>query len=298
MATIHTESPQSKGPIGVFDSGVGGLSVLQALRAELPHEQFIYIADNGHAPYGERSADFVVQRTHAITKHLRDHYMIKALVVACNTATAAAIQDIRLHHPQLVCIGVEPALKPAVQASKTHQIGVIATRGTVESTKFSNLQKSLEEKAQFVVQACDGLAHAIELSALDAGHVERVRHLCTQYLENMGEFGTKNSQMDVLILGCTHYVFAKDILQILTGPDVVLIDTGFAVARHTHQILKSKHLLRNAAFQDSSFLKSLPGNIQEPMVRFLTTGDLNILQAATERWLHLPQSTCGVVSVP
>ena len=126
-------------PIGVFDSGVGGLSVLQALRAELPLERFVYLADSGHAPYGERGDAYVAARTHAISDFLCAQHHIKALVVACNTATAAAIHEARARHPQLPLVGVEPALKPAVAATRTGRIGVMATRGTLASAKFAQL---------------------------------------------------------------------------------------------------------------------------------------------------------------
>ena len=152
--------PTAQPPIGVFDSGVGGLSVLQALRAELPHERFVYLADSGNAPYGERGDAFVAERTHAITDYLLQRHSIKALVMACNTATAAAIHEARSRHPTLPVVGVEPALKPAVMASKTKRIGVIGTRGTLTSTKFAKLLASLHGQAEFIVQPCDGLAHA------------------------------------------------------------------------------------------------------------------------------------------
>ena len=150
--------------IGVFDSGIGGLSVLQALRAELPHEHFIYIADSGHAPYGERDVAHVLARSRAIVQYLLSQN-VKALVIACNTATAAAIQLLRAEHPGLVLIGVEPALKPAVALSKTGRIGVMATRSLLSSAKFQALLASQAGHATFVLQPCDGLADAIEHSA-------------------------------------------------------------------------------------------------------------------------------------
>ena len=200
-------------PIGVFDSGIGGLSVLQALQAALPHEHFVYLADNAHAPYGEKSDLYVRQRTHAIARHLIDQHQIKALVVACNTATAAAIHELRARHPHLPLVGVEPALKPAVALSQTRRIGVIATRGTVASEKFTRLLSGLQGQAEFVVQACNGLALAIEQSTLPQ-HAEaaqlHIRELLKTYTSGMGAFGNAPGQMDTLVLGCTHYVFAQD----------------------------------------------------------------------------------------
>ena len=156
--------PHSQSPIGIFDSGIGGLSVLQALRHELPHEQFVYLADSGNAPYGERGDAFVIARTRTVAQHMRRHYGIKALVIACNTATAAAVELLRAEMPDLPLIGVEPALKPASLSSQTHHVGVIATRGTVNSQRFARLVAEHGGRAQFHVQACDGLARAIEVS--------------------------------------------------------------------------------------------------------------------------------------
>jgi glutamate racemase len=149
-------------PIGVFDSGIGGLSVLRALRAELPHERFVYFADNGHAPYGERDAAQVLARARTITTELLERHDIKALVIACNTATAVAIHLLRAEHPGLPIIGVEPALKPAAALTRTRRVGVMATRGTLESAKFAALLDSLCGLATFILQPCDGLADAIE----------------------------------------------------------------------------------------------------------------------------------------
>jgi glutamate racemase len=149
--------------IGVYDSGIGGLSILQALRRELPEQDFIYLADSGHGPYGERQTDHVVERARRITEHLRGRG-VQALVVACNTATAAAIEHLRSEHPDLPIIGVEPALKPALALSRSRRIGVLATRMTLASDKFARLLEPLREQAQFVLRACDGLALAIENS--------------------------------------------------------------------------------------------------------------------------------------
>jgi len=199
-------------PIGVFDSGIGGLSVLQALQAALPHEHFVYLADNAHAPYGEKSDLQVRERTHAIAEHLIAKHQIKALVVACNTATAAAIHELRARHPHLPLVGVEPALKPAVALSQTRRIGVMATRGTVGSDKFVRLLASQQDQAEFVVQACNGLALAIEQSTLPQhgeAAQQRIHELLATYTSGMGAFGTAAGQMDTLVLGCTHYVLHK-----------------------------------------------------------------------------------------
>lgn len=272
-------------PIGVFDSGIGGLSVLQALQAALPHEHFVYLADNAHAPYGEKSDLQVRERTHAIAEHLIAKHQIKALVVACNTATAAAIHELRARHPHLPLVGVEPALKPAVALSQTRRIGVMATRGTVGSDKFARLLASQQDQAEFVVQACNGLALAIEQSTLpqhaDAAQ-QRISELLTTCTSGMGAFGSAPGQMDTLVLGCTHYVFAQDALQTLLGPSVRLVSTGEPVARQTRRLLEAAGLLRLAPAPLSA-----SGRVQ-----LFTTGNLHGLQAAAQRWLGLPASSC------
>ncbi|UJB67135.1 glutamate racemase [Acidovorax sp. YS12] len=282
--------PSASSPIGVFDSGVGGLSVLQALRAELPQERFVYLADNGHAPYGERGDAFVAARTQAITSHLRDIHGIKALVVACNTATAAAIDQVRASHPGLPLVGVEPALKPAVAATRTGRAGVIGTRGTLSSARFARLQASLPGHVHWVVQPCDGLAYAIERAALggdssDAG--AEVQALCARYLQAMGPFGGDASCIDTLVLGCTHYVFAQEVLRPLAGPGVQLIETGQPVARQTRRLLQGAGLLASHAPLAS-----------DAALRLLTTGDLDLLRAAAARWLQLPADCCSAAEVP
>ncbi|WP_225976091.1 glutamate racemase, partial [Paracidovorax avenae] len=230
-------------PIGVFDSGVGGLSVLRALRAELPHERFVYLADSGHAPYGERGDAYVAARTHAITTYLQQTHGIKALVVACNTATAAAIHEVRARHAGLPLVGVEPALKPALALTRTGRVGVIGTRGTLASAKFHRLQASLQGAVEFVVQPCDGLAHAIERSTADtqpdAPATAEIRALCARYTAALGPFGTAPGEIDTLVLGCTHYIFAEDALRAHTGPQVRLVETGEPVARQTRRLLEA-----------------------------------------------------------
>ena len=256
--------------IGVFDSGIGGLSVLKALRAELPLENFIYIADSGHAPYGERDVAHVLTRSRAIVQYLVSRN-VKALVIACNTATAAAIDLLRDEHPGLALIGVEPALKPAVALSKTGRIGVMATRSTLASAKFQALMASQAGRAAFSVQPCDGLADAIESSA-ETGDTTKTIALCASYTSAIGMFGTQAGEIDTLVLGCTHYPFASEHLRLLLGPDVQLIDNGEAVARQTRRMLQTM----------------LPAPERPPgQVSLFTTGQPLALQAAAKRWLGL-----------
>lgn len=260
-----------KRPIGVFDSGVGGLSVLKALRAELPFEDFVYVADSGFAPYGERDEAFVIERARRITQHLRaqEHLAIKALVIACNTATAAAIHLLRQDYPALPIVGVEPALKPAVAVTQTRRIGVLATRGTLASQKFKALLSALQEQAEFVCTPCDGLADAIE-----RGDTIKIEALCAQYTRATGQFGIKNGQIDTLVLGCTHYPFAQGVFQALVGPQVHLIDNGEPVARQTRRVLPT-----------------LAPTTHPGQLMLLATGEPSSLAKTAQRWLNL---TCPV----
>lgn len=263
-------------PIGVFDSGIGGLSILKALRAELPNESFVYIADSGNAPYGEKGDAFVIDRSRALTQTLIDRHDIKALVVACNTATAAAARVLRAEFPDLPLVGVEPALKPAVQLSKTRRIGVMATRGTLESAKFAALKASLADQADFIVQPCDGLAAAIERE-----NDPEIIALCSIYTPAIGRFGTSNGEIDTLVLGCTHYPFISNHLRTLTGADIHFIDTGEPVARQTRRML-----------QAAGTLNSTPATAGDGLQLF-TTGDVAGFTQLAKHWLGLPEGFSG-----
>jgi glutamate racemase len=265
---LRTARIDSARPIGVFDSGVGGLSVLNALRATLPRERFVYFADTAYAPYGERGDAYVIERSRAVTRDLLDTHGIKALVVACNTATAAAIHELRADHPALPIVGVEPALKPAVAITRTGRIAVIATRGTVESRKFEALRASLANKADFIIVPCDGLASAIERSDAEA-----IEALCARYLAAAGEFGTAPGQIDTLVLGCTHYPFISSELRRHTGDAVRFIDTGAPVAQQTRRLLAQANAL---------------GDEGEGTVALLSSAGAGALDAAGARWLMLP----------
>ncbi len=287
MAQASVAAPsRGSDPIGVFDSGVGGLSVLRALRAELPLERFIYVADSGHAPYGERDDTYVIRRSHAVMRYLMEAHQIKTLVVACNTATAAAIKQLRQDYSELPIVGIEPALKPAVKHSQTQHIGVLATRGTLGSEKFRLLLQSLQGQAHFVLQPCDGLADAIERD--DA---TKIAAACAQFTGAMGRFGTNPGDLDTLVLGCTHYPFANDVLRALVGPSVAFLEGGAPVARQTQRVLAERGWL---APQDKAARSDGDGGAGAgggrglaPPLHWLTTGDPASLQSALQRWLQL-----------
>ena len=257
--------------IGVFDSGVGGLSVLKALRDALPQERFVYVADAGHAPYGERDVAHVMARSAAVGHYLMQVHQVKALVVACNTATAAAIATLRATYADLPIVGVEPALKPAAARSRTGVVGVLATRSTLASEKFHALLKAQSPGVRFVLQACDGLATAIERFDL-----EQTEALCSRYTTALGPLGSSAGSVDTVVLGCTHYPFVSDVLQRLLGPEVTLLDAGRPVAQRAAQLLGQKEQVNNQP----------PPDLNAPsLLELWTTGDPDNLQAAARRWL-------------
>jgi len=267
-------------PLGVFDSGIGGLSVLQALCRALPAERFVYLADTGHAPYGERGDAFVARRTHTVARYLVQQHGVKALVVACNTATAAAMDGLRARYRSLPLIGVEPALKPAGSATRSGTVAVMATRGTVGSARFARLVAQLPGSTQVRVQACDGLASALEAEVACrtagealAAHAHTLA-LCRRYVQALGPWGSAPGEADTLVLGCTHYVFAEPALQALVGPQVRILSTGEPVARQTQRLLQAQGLQRPAA---------TPA-LAAPLC-LLSTGDASALARAAERWL-------------
>jgi glutamate racemase len=207
--------------IGVFDSGVGGLSVLRALHARLPCVPLRYLADSAHAPYGERDPAHVESRSEAITRHLLAQGA-RVIVVACNTATALAVHRIRALWPELPVVGVEPGIKPAVALSPQGRIGVMATPGTLASTRFAELLQRHRGSAHWHLLPCQGLAKAIEQGTLDdPALLALVRHFAANLRE---------AQVDTVVLGCTHYPFVADPLRAALPEGTRLIDTAHAVA--------------------------------------------------------------------
>ena len=226
---------QSAAPIGVFDSGVGGISVLKHIRELMPHENLIYVADSKNAPYGNQTPDFIQERTFQLAEFLLKRG-VKALVVACNTATAAAAAGLRERYHDLPIIGMEPAVKPAVAATKTGVVGVLATSGTLKSAQFAALLEHYGQGVEVVTQACIGLVECVERGELTSPSTQA---LLKQYIQPL-----LDANADTIVLGCTHYPFVLPLIKDLVGKDVVLIDTGAAVANHLKNRLKENQLLR------------------------------------------------------
>jgi len=226
----------SAGPIGVFDSGVGGLSVLQQIRQRLPGESLHYVADTAHIPYGDKPPAFVRQRVNAIAGELVA-MGAKALVVACNTATAAAVDSLRERFDMPV-VGMEPAVKPAVQSSRSGVVGILATAGMVRSNRMADLVARFAGDREVIIQPCPGLVEQVERHALDT---PQTSGMLQQYLEPVLARGA-----DTLVLGCTHYPFLRPLIERLAGPKVTVIDTGAAIARRLQSQLEERQLLNPA----------------------------------------------------
>jgi glutamate racemase len=220
-------------PVGVFDSGIGGVSVLRHIRQWLPHEHLLYCADSMHAPYGSKSPDFIRERSHVLARFLIGQGA-KAIVVACNTATAAAIGSLREHFA-LPVIGMEPAVKPAAAASRNGVIGVLATIGTLKSAQFAALLESYGRDVRVVTQACPGLVECVERGELDSAATDA---LIAAYLQPLLAAGA-----DAIVLGCTHYPFLREAIARQLPPGIMLIDTGEAVARQLKRRLQETGLL-------------------------------------------------------
>ena len=207
--------------IGVFDSGVGGLSVLRALHRRLPQASLTYFGDGAYAPYGSRRADAVLQRAERIVEHLLAQGA-RLIVVACNTATVTAIDRLRARWPALPFVGVEPGIKPAVLASASRRIAVMATPATVASDRVQWLIEQHAAGAHVHLQACGELAAAIEQGVLDG---DALRAVLQPYCD-----GVRRAEVDTVVLGCTHYAFVEAQIRALLGDAVTLIDTAAAVA--------------------------------------------------------------------
>ena len=250
--------------VGVFDSGVGGLSVLRALREQLPGATLHYVADAGHAPYGERSDEHVVTRSRRVTSYLIDGGA-QFIVIACNTATAVAGHVLREAWPQTPIVGVEPGIKPALLATRNGRIGVMATRATLGSEKFKYLALALATGEALHLRACDGLAATIESGQFD--HPD-VLALVETHCAPLRERG-----VDTVVLGCTHYTFVRQQIQAAMGTAVQIVDTAEAVARHA----------ANTVRKTRPDADHTPG--QAPHLTLQTTGDAALFRRFVNTWL-------------
>lgn len=253
--------------VGIFDSGVGGLSVMQAIRSRLPHAELLYAADTAYAPYGDRSEEFLCDRSERIARFLCDQGA-QMIVVACNTATAAAVARLRAASPTLPLVGVEPGVKPAVALSAARRIGVLATTRTLASEKFRRLAEAHADGAKLVLQACPGLADAIEAAdAQGSGLDVLVDRYCAPL---------RDARVDVAVLGCTHYVFARELFE-RALPGVQLVDTAAAIARQTARF--AGELIDRGQAEANAAV--------EPRLRAWSSGSPHVLANFAQRWLGL-----------
>ncbi|MEL6659743.1 MAG: glutamate racemase [Bacteroidota bacterium] len=237
-------------PIGVFDSGIGGLSVANAIYGLLPQESIRYYADTGRVPYGPRPKSEILQFSREITQFLLEQGC-KMIVVACNTATAAALEQLREEWPSVPFVGMEPAVKPAAQATQTGKVGVMATLSTIQSERYAQLMHRYAAEVEILENPCIGLVPLIEQGRLAD---DRTKQLLASIVQPMLQ-----QDVDTLVLGCTHYPFILPLLEELVGPECQLVDPAPAVARQVARQLGEHQLAASPAQQsDHHFFASGP----------------------------------------
>jgi glutamate racemase len=254
----------SVAPIGIFDSGVGGLSVFRAIRQELPQEAIVYLADQAHVPYGLRSLEEVRDFSAGITRFLIAQGC-QLIVVACNTASAAALHDLRKSFPDISFVGMEPAVKPAAEYTQTGVVGVLATPATFQGALYSSVVERFASGVVLLQDTCPGLVGQIETGQLDT---PETRNILEQALLPMLE-----QRIDTIVLGCTHYPFVIPLIQEIAGPAVRVIDPAPAVARQAKRVLDQRNIERMGNRPDST-----PG-LSEAQVQMLTTFKAQNLEA-------------------
>jgi glutamate racemase len=243
-------------PIGIFDSGVGGISVLRALLAHMPEEAMIYFGDQGHVPYGSRSMGQIQEFSEAITRFLLERGA-KIIVVACNTASAAALRSLRETFPTIQFVGMEPAVKPAAERTRTGKVGVLATPATFQGALYASVVERFAHGVELFQHTCPGLVQQIERGNLDG---DETRSILERALLPMLE-----KKIDTVVLGCTHYPFVIPLIQQIVGKNVRVIDPAPAVAQQTGRLL------------DASGLRNRSGSKAD--ARFYTSGDPEALKS-------------------
>lgn len=248
--------------IGIFDSGTGGLSVFKEIRRLLPEEKYIYYSDNAHCPYGEKSREYIIERSRTITKFLLENGC-DIIVVACNTATAAAIAALREEFP-VRFIGMEPAVKPAVKTTKTGVVGVLATAGTLKADKYLNTRERFSEGVRITEHVGQGFVELVEKGCLTGPEAESIVKASLKPLLDDGA--------DRIVLGCTHYPFlwetiSKTAAELYPDREIEIIDPAPAVARHLLEIMKQEGIIRNEGFS----------------ITLHSSGDSKILQETFDR---------------
>ena len=240
---VHTD------PIGIFDSGVGGLSITQCIEQQLPHENLLYVADTLYAPYGEKSTEFIQQRVNEIAQWFIARNA-KAIVVACNTATVNAIDQLR-RNISIPVIGVEPAIKPAVNMSKNKKVAILVTKATAENKRFLALVAQYSYNSDVTIQPCPGL---VELIEQDKKNSPECKLMLLSYLQPLLEKG-----VDTIVLGCTHYPLVKNLINEICGDSVVIMETAQPVTKQLkrqlvlHQLINPSKKLGTTTFYSSKY---------------------------------------------
>lgn len=256
-------------PIGVFDSGVGGLSVLREIRRELPGEDLLYLADSGYAPYGDLPEQLIEARAVVLVEFLLS-LQAKAIVVACNTVTGVAIKALRARFP-LPIVAMEPAVKPAAAATKSGVVGVLATTRTLTCDNFVRLQQRFGTDVDIIVQSCPGLADRVEAGELSGG---KTRALLERYLQPM-----LDRDVDIIVLGCTHYPFLTALIQSIAGPEIAVIDPAAAVARELRRRLEDLDLIASGTCSGTERFWTSDSSAQAKIVfSRLWNSDVEILE--------------------
>ena len=249
-------------PIGIFDSGIGGLSVMSHIQNLLPDESLAYVADSLYAPYGLKNNHEILERSKVIIDYLIKNKSAKLIVIACNTATAAAIKNLRQIY-KIPIIGMEPAIKPATKSTKCKRVGILATNGTLESAKFSALLETYSGDIEFYTQPCPGLVELIEQGRIDD---LAIKNLIQKYLDPF-----INNEVDTIVLGCTHYIFIKNIIKNIMPSKVKIIDTGLAVAKQVKSELEKFSLQSKSKETSYSISTNSSNKDMEKVIRSITT---------------------------
>lgn len=239
--------------IGIFDSGVGGLSVFREIVRILPEEKYIYWSDNAHCPYGEKSRDYIIDRARAVTSFLIEQGA-DIIVVACNTATAAAISTLREEFP-IPFIGMEPAVKPAAQATRSGVVGVLATAGTLKATKYIDTRAKWALDVKIVEHIGQGFVELVEKGNVSGPEAESIVEKSVRPLIEAGA--------DTIVLGCTHYPFLAETIMKAAGTPVTLIDPAPAVAKHLMEVMQENGLIRKDGFSMSLHSSGEPETLKK-----------------------------------
>jgi glutamate racemase len=249
-------------PIGVFDSGVGGLSVLRAIRQQFPGENAIFIADQQHVPYGLRPITQVRDFSESITRFLLDQG-VKLIVVACNTASAAALFHLRKTFPDTPFVGMEPAVKPAAETTRSGIVGVLATPATFHGELYASVVARFARDVRVLQDTCPGLVNQIEKGALDSVETQAILESALRPMQSQG--------VDRIVLGCTHYPFVIPLIQRIVGPRVEVIDPAPAVARQVGRVLNAGRLLRTTEVPGTlrCFTTRISGNLNSLFLKLL-----------------------------